>query len=696
MSDLFTTALVSFYTMLLKAICNSFFTALVVVLTLFIGQVCGQSQNLGNVSRMQTNSKGQPMGPNAMKGGDSLQRRDKNEDSITIYFRMFDSSRVKFLDSSLNDYTVRFPLPADYLFLSNTGAAARSVLFSPRHQPGYDPGLHGFDIYQYAVANTRFFNTTRPYTELDYLLGAKAEQIIKILHTQNIRPLWNASFEYRLINAPGSFKNLASNHSSMRFSSSFSTKNRRYSGYFIYFSNKSKVNENGGIRSDTFMTSSNQAFFERFNIPTWLGGDEVFNTNFFNSSLTTGNEYRTKTLYIRHQYDLGQKDSSFAKDSSVIRIFYPRLRLQHNVQYQIRSFAYTDLKSEDATIRSDYTTRYGFSIVDPPLYLQDSWKELTNEVSIILFPQKNNQEQFFKAGAGYQLLEGTFGVANTYFNGTYLLGEYRNRTRNRKWDLNGFAKLFTTGAYAGDYTGSLTLQTNLGQKLGVLKLGFQNTNRTPSFIFDTRSSFIINGNPSFDKENLTTLSGELFISALKLKVGVQYHLLTNFTWWNGFVSAQQDATLQNVLHLSAEKKFSLTKHWSLYADVHIQQSSSSAINVPLIYTRNRLAYEGNFYKNLFLSAGFELRYFSNFTADTWNPFNGQWVVQSNEKLKNLPDFAAFFHFRIRSFRMFIRAENLNTIDVSKGFNWLNNNYAAPLYPTPSFQTRLGVFWTFVN
>ena len=37
---------------------------------------------------------------------DSLQRRDKNADSITIYYKYFNSNEIKKLDTSINDFFV--------------------------------------------------------------------------------------------------------------------------------------------------------------------------------------------------------------------------------------------------------------------------------------------------------------------------------------------------------------------------------------------------------------------------------------------------------------------------------------------------------------------------------------------------------------------------------------------------------------
>ena len=110
-----------------------------------------------------------------MSGGantDSLKRRDKNEDSITIRFRYLDSTRNYMLDSSIADLTRRFPIPATNIFLGNTGSASRSILFSPNLQAGWDPGFHSFDIYKWTLDKARFFNTTRPYSELNYMLAS--------------------------------------------------------------------------------------------------------------------------------------------------------------------------------------------------------------------------------------------------------------------------------------------------------------------------------------------------------------------------------------------------------------------------------------------------------------------------------------------------------------------------------------------
>ena len=211
---------------------------------------------------------------------DSLQHRDKNEDSVTISYRYLDSTRTYKLDSSIDDFTRRFPVPASHIFLGNVGNASRSLLFSPKFNTGFDPGLHAYDIYEWKIEKVRFFNTTRPYSEINYQLGSRVEQIIELTHTQNLKPNWNAAFQYRLINSPGYFKSQKTNHNNYLLSSRFQSVNKRYNNYFVALVNKIQSGENGGI-VDTFNYLNSSVYKDRFNIPTKLGGDDPFSSNFF-------------------------------------------------------------------------------------------------------------------------------------------------------------------------------------------------------------------------------------------------------------------------------------------------------------------------------------------------------------------------------------------------------------------------------
>jgi Putative porin len=630
-------------------------------------------------------------------GTDSIRRRDKNEDSITIRFRYLDSTRNYLLDSSINDFTRRFPIPATNIFLGNTGSPSRSILFSPFLRPGWDPGFHVLDVYKWTMDKVRFFNTTRPYSELNYQLASKSEQVIEILHTQNVKPNWNFSFQYRMINAPGFFQNQKINHNNYLFNSWFQTVNKRYNNYLVLLGNKLQAGENGGI-DDAEDYLNDPDYKDRYIIPVKLGGDKQATRNFFNTDVGTGNRYNEFTVLLRQQYDFGKKDS-LVTDSTVVPLFYPRLRFEHSFQFAKYKYEYSDYVGKAAYYKANYDT----TLSDPvdTVYFKDQWKELLNDFSIYQFPDAKNLQQFIKIGAAIQNLSQSSPAKHNYYN-VFGHAEYRNKTRNQKWDLEANGKLYFTGLNAGDYSVYANIQRAIGKKTpGYVQLGFENVNREPSFIFNANSSFYL-PQPSpknFKKENTTHLFASLFQPSLRLKLSGHYYLLTNYSYLTSYYQLQQNSSLFNVLLVSAEKTIKLGKRWYWHADVYFQQKVGNAdVNLPQLFTRNRIGYEGNLgFKSLNIAFGLEARYHTPYKADGYSPALGHFFSQDSIRINNLPDIAAYLHFRIRSFKAYVRLENLNAAKAGNGgLNFTNNNFAAPGYPYPGMLMRVGIYWNFIN
>jgi hypothetical protein len=640
------------------------------------------------------------------QSNDSLHHRNKNEDSITIEFRYLDSARHYRIDSSIADFTTRFPIPATNIYLGNLGTASRSILFSPTLKAGWNPGFHAFDVYKWRPESVRFYNTTRPYTELNFLLGSRTEQIIEVLHTQNIKPNWNASFRYRLINSPGAFQNQHTNDNNILFSSWYEGTSKRYNNYFFILANHLQAAENGGIRSDNDYLHNTLVYKNRFDIPTVIGGNEPYTTNFFSTNIFTGNRYREFTALMRQQYDVGRKDS-LVTDSTVIPLFYPRLRFEHTIQYNTYKYQFFDLPhvtSSGVQYYPDstyYANNYGLILnKGDSVFLKDRWKSLVNDFSIYQFPDAKNLQQFVKLGATLQTISGEFTTSSKSFYNILLHGEYRNKTRDQKWDAELYGNFYTAGFNAGDYNAHINLKRFVGKKnLGYAEVGFENVNRSPDFIYDTRSSFYLDAAKSFKKENTSHIFASLYQQSLKLKLTGDYYLVSNYMYISSYSKLNQFDAIFNLLRVSAQKVIRIGKRWNWYADVYVQQKTGSVpLHVPLVFTRNRIAFEGLFYRNLNLSTGIELRYHTPYKADNYSPVLGQFFFQDSVTVSNGPDIAAFVDFRIRSFKAFIRFENLNTMQVTKdgGFGFTNNNLAAPGYPYPGLQIRFGVWWTFIN
>src|SRR5690606_27586131 len=399
---------------------------------------------------------------------------------------------------------------------------------------------------------------------------------------------------------------------------------------------------------------------------------------------------------MRQQYDIGQQDS-LVMDTIVVPLFYPRLRLEHTISYRTYNYRFIDSEADS----SYYATFYNIHDTTGQVFFQDRWRELTNDFSFYTFPDAKNPAQFIKLGAALQNLSGFFdsGTVNNKYYNIILHGEYRNKTRNKKWDLEANGNFYVTGENFGDYNAYLSLKRLVSERLGSLQIGVENVNRSPSAVFQPYSSFYLHNQRDFNKENIFHFFGNLDIPRSSLHLSADYFILNNYTYFRDYYIPDQASALFNVLRISARKIIPVGKkgfNWKLWLVLQ-QKAGSAPVNFPLAYTRQQFGYDGKLgFKNLLMSVGIEGRYFLPYKSDNYSPVTGRFFYQDEETVKmKLPDITAYLQFRIRTFSAYLRVENLNSFDFERG-GFLNNNIPTRGYPYPGMHIRLGVFWGFVN
>jgi hypothetical protein len=260
-----------------------------------------------------------------------------------------------------------------------------------------------------------------------------------------------------------------------------------------------------------------------------------------------------------------------------------------------------------------------------------------------------------------------------------------------------YGELFSLGRNLGDYDFQANLKTFLGKRWGYVSVGFKNVNRTPSYLFKEATGFPIVYNNAFNKENTIQFYGTSELPEKNLKLSADFYLLSNFVYVEDFNKAKQNSSISNVLRIGLNKVFVLKNKWKWYTDVYLQKITGNAqINLPLLYLRNRFAYEGSVFANLALSTGLDIRYYTPYKADNYSPVLGQFFYQSQQNIAIRPDVAAYLNFRILTFTGFTRLENLNTVSLKDGFGFKQNNAAHLLYYNPGLLFRLGVVWDMVN
>lgn len=628
---------------------------------------------------------------NSVKDTLGFEHRDDSKDSVSISFVLLDSISRHHLDSSIDDFDHYYSAPSNYVVLGNNGAASRPIIFKPITTSGFDNGFHSFDVYKLDFSQSRFYNTTKPFTAINYQLASGKEQMIKVLHTQNPRPNLNVGFDYKLITAPGYFVTQNTNHNAYRIFSKYSGQRKRYNAQLIWLGNTIRCSENGGVQNANDLLDPNRK--DRFSVPVNMGSNAAFNNNPFVTAVKTGNQYRDFGMLIRQSYDFGKRDSVAIDDSTMAYLYYPKMRVQYTFRTEKNRFLFSDIAADSSL----YSKWYNINLpaATDTLSFLENWKNTQHELSFIQYPDTKNLSQFLQFGVNYQQLFGKINNSELLFHNFSINGEYRNRTKNKKWDMLLNTHFYVNGFNAGDYDMSAYLFRSLHSNKSNVSVYFKNISRTPSFIFDTRSSFNLGKNESYQKEQTLLLGATLNNSICYL--GITNYILTNYTYFKNYFQHDQYQKTIGLMQINASKNIHFSKKWVLRSELTIQKTDDrSPIRVPLVYTRNRLAFEGHYFKNLDISTGLDVRYYSSYKAYGYSPVVGQFFVQDSVAIKNLPDISLYTHFRIRSFAGYLRAENLNTAYFNNGFNWVNNNFAAPLYPTQGFMFRFGIQWWFVN
>jgi len=622
---------------------------------------------------------------------DSLQKRDKAEDSIAIYYRLYNSLAIRNMDTTVNDFFSKFILPYSNYHLGNLGNASKSYLFNPLQRGGWDAGFRSYEVYNYTLEQTPFYQTTKPYTELGYLLGGKGEQLIELLHTQNKTKQFNYSFAYRFSNAPGNLKNQHANLNNMRITANYQSKRKRYASYWVMLLNKSASSENGGLVNSNLIDSL--SLNNPYELETRLGISGVSFRNPFNTSIATGTTFKEQNFVWKQTYDIGQKDS-IVKDTVTTYLFYPRLRFQNEIKYQSNQFAFADANP----LALNYDQYFNYKLpVGQTMLFQDQWKRFTNEFSLVSFPEKTNPNQFLQVGLGYQQLNFKDTLLSWSNHDIYGLGVYKNKTKNLRWDIQASGKLFLNGYHAGDYEALFSLTSVFNKKGDQVALWLQNSNRTPSFNRLGITAFPISKLSTIDKENIIELGAMWDQKSRGLTASFQYKLIQNFQYFgSGYQPLVYDKALSYIKG-TVSNQLKLSTHWNWYNELSLQLVDPNApLHLPVIFTRQRLAFEGNFFKNLFLSTGLELIYHSAFQPDAYMPLTGQFYLQDQFTTNNRPIANAFLNFRIKRFKGFIRMEQLNTLLATSNQLGTRYQFTAPNYLGTGTWLRVGIWWNFIN
>ncbi len=610
----------------------------------------------------------------------SKNKQSKTDDRIVIYsFTLADTAR-QVLDSSIS-FLNRNPILNNWqIDLGNFGTAQKSLLFSPSMKANIAFGIESIQPYLFTPDNQKFYNTTRPYSNIYYRMGSKLEQMIDILHTQNIQPNWNFALNYRKIGSPGNYVNQGVNHDNASFTTNYLSNNNRYSFNASFLYNKLQQDENGGIQSDTFLT--NPIYANNKLIPVAVDALSL-------NRSTVSNYYRNVSLNFTQNYFLGKYDTIGNDSLGKNILFKPMFGIQHQFYSNFNYARFKDL-TPDST--------FYFPLELPTFAKRDSvfanqfLNTLGNAFSFI--GNFRFKKKILQTEAGYGIELET--PHNAYFDKTYLnnfLFAKINKPSLQKneWQYDAAVKFYFSGERA---IGNFNLTTHAGKMIsptiGKIDIGFEQSLQSSPYLMADFGTNYLQLKTSFSKQTISKFY--LSHSNLKYKTNLHfnYYVIGNYIYRDTSLMAKQDANVIPVLQGLLSKRFVWNK--LVFDNDFLLQyaSNNSPIQLPNFASRHRVAYESKLLKNKLQTAvGFDFRYHSPFFADHYSPLYFSFVTNYTNKISNYPQAAFFFNFKVKRFRASFAIDELQNFV-------LKNNMNYHLYPAQNYTFRFGFHWAFIN
>ena len=607
-----------------------------------------------------------------------------------------------------------------YNYLGNLGSPRLSRLFFERKPQVAPFFIAPFSSFYVRPDQMRFTNSNIPFSNLTYYKAGNkvnGEERFKSYFSVNVNKRLALGFNIDYLYGRGYYANQSTAHFNAGVFASYI--GEKYQMQAIYNNFFLKMNENGGIADDQYITrpenmAEGKKEYESINIPVRMDQTSNRNHNFY-AYLT--HRYRLgfqrKTVTVKettsNKAQLATADNNTtatidslppaAKDTIITQEFVP-----------VTSFIHT-LKVE----RSSHRFTSGSEAED--LYANTYYQSGMSNDSTVAISVKNTFGIALLEGFNKYAKAGLTAYISHTLNRYDLMGNWEQqdpRARMRYTEQ----EIFVGGELAKRQGKTLHYKVNgevgiLKEALGQFKvqadadLNFKLWNDTVNlyargFITNTLPSFYMRHYHSnhfywdqdLDKEMRTRIEGELNIARWKTNLRVGVENMKNYTYLNQqALPAQADGNIQ-VIDATFKQNFKLGI-FHLDNEVTWQKSSNEEV-LPL----PDLSLYHNFYiltkiaqKVLTVQLGADVRYFTEYHAPAYMPAIQQFHLQADNdrvKIGGYPIVNAYINLQLKRTSIFAMMYHINAGMGNR------NSFLVPHYPINPRLFKIGISWNFYD
>ncbi|MEL7220304.1 MAG: putative porin [Bacteroidota bacterium] len=609
-------------------------------------------------------------------GGD---QRETQPDTFGVFIFQVDNpnEELPFADTLLTDFHQYDPTRLqvdDYAHLGLVGSAHQPLVYSGRDRGGLDLGWHQYDLYYTTGRTMPYYRLERPFTNLAFTQGSEQrDNIISVDFSRNFANGINFVIDYRTITQESQatqYPNQRNQTRSLATGFWIHSKNGVYDGFISYAANTTNTEDNGGIIS---LPVSGEEFSLPATADVLLDDGrsrhalrEVMYTHYYRFGGKTDTTGRTSRSYtLSHQFDYDKNTYRFADTYGIgDTSFYNRFP---SLEVDLRGARYF---VEQKTI-------------------ENSFRLSTFKLAQGDREEGRKQRDLLEVGLTHRYNDIYQEPVDTIVNNLMLTGKIGLRPGKRlRLQIDALLALFDQ---AGDYRIKGQLDADFG-KIGQLTINLRNQLYQPTLLQERFYLFqeaLYQEN--FSKTLDTRLGAIYYIPSIQVKLGAQYHLLTDYIYFDSTAMPKQADKALSILQFSAQKDFKLGP-LTLFNRIVLQQTDDDILRLPNLFGKHSLVYNGRWFRKVLnVQLGVDLRYATNYQADYYNPFIAQFQLQDRQEVELFPALDAYFSMRVTRFRAFIKGENLTTL-----FQPDQRLFLSAFYPWPEAGIRFGVSWRLLD
>ena len=592
-----------------------------------------------------------------------------------------------------------------YNYLGNLGSPRMSRIFFERRDNEPTIFMEPFSSFFVRPDEVKFTNSNVPFTNLTYYKAGNkvnGEERFKSYFSVNVNKRLAFGFNIDYLYGRGYYQNQStSNFNAGLFASYIGNK---YQMQAVYNNFTMKMNENGGIQDDRYITrpedmAEGKKEYESTTIPVKLEQTSNKNKDFY--------------VYLTHRYRLGftretttvedakspkravANDSvPLAKDTIITEEFVPVTSFIHTMKVERARHKFSSAKETEGQYPNAY------------------FNEVASRDSTTAFSVKNvfgialleGFNKYAKAGltayishkfSRYELMD-TLSRTNFDEQEIFVGGELaKQQGKTLHYNVNGEVGIMDKALGQFRVNADLDLNFRLWKDTVNFYARGYVSNTLPSFYMrHYHSNHYYWDNENMDKEFRTRVEGELNISRWKTNLRAGVENIKNYTYFNqNAMPAQESGNIQ-VLSATLKQDFRLG---ILHLDNEVTwQKSSNETVLPL----PQLSLYHNLYllakiakKVLTVQLGADVRYFTKYNAPAYTPAIQQFHLQAADdqvEIGGYPIVNVYANLHLKRTRIFAMMYHVNA-GMGKG-----NYFLVPHYPINPRLFKIGISWNFYD